>query len=46
MDILAETRETAFQLVETDPKLIRPEHQPLRRAIEKLRDNMGMMNVS
>ncbi len=46
MDILAETRETAFQLVEADPKLIRPEHHPLRRALEKLRDNMGMMNVS
>lgn len=46
MDILAETREAAFQLVEADPKLTRPEHQPLRRAIEKMRGKMGLMNVS
>jgi len=46
MDILAETREAAFQLVEADPKLTRPEHQPLRRAIEKMRGKMGLMSVS
>ncbi len=46
MDILAETREAAFQLVEADPKLTRPEHHPLRRAIENMRSKIGLMSVS
>lgn len=46
LDILAETREAAFQLVEEDPKLARPEHQPLLRAIKRMRDGMGLMSVS
>ena len=35
MDILTETRETAFRLVEADPTLRQPENQPLRRALER-----------
>ncbi|HZO88824.1 MAG TPA: ATP-dependent DNA helicase RecG [Chthonomonadaceae bacterium] len=41
-EILAETRETAFQLVEADPKLSRPEHQPLRRALERMRHGLEL----
>lgn len=46
LDILAETRETAFQLVETDPNLTRPEHQPLRRSLERHKSVFELVNVS
>lgn len=45
-DILMETRETAFRLVESDPALSRPEHQPLRRALERLKPGFDLMTVS
>jgi ATP-dependent DNA helicase RecG len=46
MDILMETRETAFQLVEADPTLSRLEHQPLRRALERLQSGFELISVS
>ena len=44
MDVLLETREAAFSLVEADPPLQRPEHAPLRRALE--RSKMGFELVA
>ncbi|MCS6776891.1 MAG: ATP-dependent DNA helicase RecG, partial [Chthonomonadaceae bacterium] len=35
IDILAETRETAFSLVDADPELTRPEHRGLRGALQR-----------
>ncbi len=46
MDILTETRETAFALVESDPKLLKPENQPLRRALERAKVGFDLINVS
>ncbi|HZP80035.1 MAG TPA: ATP-dependent DNA helicase RecG, partial [Chthonomonadaceae bacterium] len=46
MDILMETRETAFRLVESDPALSRPEHQPLRRALERMKPGFELITVS
>ena len=46
MDILTETRETAFRLVESDPTLSRPEHQPLRRALQRTEMGVELISVS
>lgn len=46
MDILAETRETAFQLVAEDPDLRKEEHLPLSHAIERLKARMELVHVS
>ncbi len=46
MDILTETRETAFALVESDPQLRNPENQPLRRALERAKVGFDLINVS
>ena len=46
MDILTETRETAFALIETDPQLRMPENQPLRRALERAKVGFDLINVS
>ncbi len=46
MAILQETRETAFELVERDPELARPEHQPLSKAIDRLKERIGQVHVS
>ncbi len=44
MDVLVETREAAFALVEADPGLRMPENAPLRRALE--RSKMGFELIS
>ena len=46
MDILMETRETAFQLVESDPTLAKPENGPLRRALERTKLGFELISVS
>jgi ATP-dependent DNA helicase RecG len=46
MDILTETRETAFQLVAADPTLTKPENQPLRRALERAKLGFELISVS
>ena len=46
MDILTETRETAFQLVESDPTLTKPQHRALRRALERTRLGTELISVS
>jgi ATP-dependent DNA helicase RecG len=45
MDILAETRESAFHIVEADPRLTRPEHRPLQHAVARLKENLGTVTV-
>lgn len=46
VDILAETREYAFQLVEKDPQLKQPEHSHLRRALQETRMGYELISVS
>lgn len=46
IDILTETRETAFELVESDPKLSSPENGPLRRALERTKAGFELISVS
>ena len=46
MDILTETRETAFQLVEDDPTLTNPANSQLRRALERTRMGFELITVS
>ncbi len=46
MDILTETRETAFQLVEDDPKLEKPDNRLLRHALERTRMGFELITVS
>ncbi|HLV79384.1 MAG TPA: helicase-related protein, partial [Chthonomonadaceae bacterium] len=46
MDILTETRETAFRLIEQDPTLSRPEHHPLRRALQRTEMGVELTSVS
>ena len=46
MDILTETRETAFQLVEEDPALKKPANAALRRALERTRMGFELITVS
>jgi len=45
-DILTETRETAFELVESDPSLRDAAHQPLRRALHRYKSVFELMSVS
>jgi ATP-dependent DNA helicase RecG len=45
MDILAETRETAFRLIESDPRLERKEHEPLRRAVALSQERYTLADV-
>lgn len=45
IDVLAETRRAAFALVESDPELMRPEHRPLRRALEQNRPGFELIHV-
>ncbi len=45
MDVLVETRETAFLLVDADPKLQLPEHAALRRALERSRMGFELIGV-
>ncbi len=46
MDILTETRETAFQLVEADPALSKPANALLRRALERTHMGFELITVS
>ena len=46
MDILQETRQTAFDLVAADPTLHKPENQSLRRALERAKVGFELINVS
>jgi len=46
IDILTETRETAFDLVEADPTLSQPANAPLRRAVDRARAGFELVNVS
>ncbi len=46
MDILTETRETAFQLIEDDPTLTKPANAALRRALERTRIGFELITVS
>lgn len=46
MDILMETRQTAFDLVETDPTLCQPKNQPLRHALERAQVGFELISVS
>lgn len=46
MDILIETRETAFQLVEADPELARPENRALRAALKRTELGSELISVS
>ncbi len=46
IDILTETRQTAFDLVANDPQLRKPENQSLRRALERARAGFDLINVS
>jgi ATP-dependent DNA helicase RecG len=45
MDVLVETREAAFALVEADPGLRLPEHAALRRALERSRMGFELITV-
>jgi len=44
-EVLLETREAAFSLVDSDPKLQRPEHAPLVRALERSRAGFDLIGV-
>ena len=44
-EILLETREAAFQLIEIDPELARPENRRLRRALERTKMGFELMGV-
>ena len=44
-EILTETRAAAFDLVEQDPRLQRPEHVPLRRALERTKMGFELITV-
>jgi ATP-dependent DNA helicase RecG len=46
MDILLETRETAFGLVEADPALQAPPNRPLRRALDRYKTVFELVTVS
>lgn len=46
IDILTETRETAFQLVEADPQLAKPENHPLRAALRRTELGSELITVS
>jgi ATP-dependent DNA helicase RecG len=46
MDILTETRATAFELVESDPTLTKPANAPVRRALERTRVGFELITVS
>ena len=46
MDVLVETREAAFALVENDPNLSQPEHRALRREIERTEAGFALVAVS
>jgi ATP-dependent DNA helicase RecG len=45
IDVLVETREAAFTLVEADPRLQAPDHAPLRRAIERTKMRFELVSV-
>jgi len=46
-DLLMLARRTAFALIEQDPRLIRPEHQPIRRALlAKFGQRIGLVDVA
>lgn len=46
IDILTETRQTAFDLVEADPTLSHLANAPLRHALERARAGFELVNVS
>ena len=46
MDVLVETREAAFALVENDPNLSLPEHCALRREIQRTEAGFALVAVS
>jgi ATP-dependent DNA helicase RecG len=46
IDVLTETRQTAFELVESDPELQKPEYRPLRRALARYRQVFELVSVS
>ncbi len=46
IDILTETRQTAFELVEADPTLSHAANAPLRHALERARAGFELVNVS
>jgi ATP-dependent DNA helicase RecG len=45
INVLVETREAAFALVERDPFLKLPEHTPLRTALKQLKSGFDLVNV-
>ncbi len=45
IDVLLETRETAFQLVEDDPTLAKPDNQPLRRTLQRTKMGYELVTV-
>jgi ATP-dependent DNA helicase RecG len=45
-ELMEETRRAAFALVEQDPHLARPEHIPLRRALETSTFGLGLAQIS
>lgn len=46
MDMLMETRQTAFELVDSDPTLSRPEHRSLLHALERTQAYLELVSVS
>ena len=46
IDLLTETREAAFNLVESDPHLARSEHRALRLALERTKAGFELIGVS
>jgi ATP-dependent DNA helicase RecG len=46
MEVLMETRQAAFELVEADPTLTRPENRPLRAELRRTELGMELMSVS
>jgi ATP-dependent DNA helicase RecG len=46
MRLLEVARQEAFRLLEADPELRRPEHQPLREAVERARHRFAIATVS
>ncbi len=45
-DLMDETRRAAFSLVESDPNLIKPEHQRLQKALERTKLGYELIHVS
>lgn len=46
IEILTETRRSAFELVESDPELSMPSHRSLRKSLQRSRQGLELMSVS